>query len=1136
MNKNKRVIVMTIALCCLQAAVFAQSLGLKLNHVTVRKAMTEFKEKTGYSFVFETSDVNTEKSINVNATTYQAIEQILQGQNVNYEITEKNVVITKKGEPAKLDGQPSIRKITGTVLDTMGPVIGASVVEKGNTSNGVVTDFNGNFTLNVKSGATIVVSYIGFEKQEVKVDGRSDFEITLKDDNAVLEEVVVVGYGVQKKKLVTGATVQVKGDDIAKLNTTSALTAMQSQSPGVQITQKNGQAGNGFKVNIRGIGTIGDSSPLYVIDGVTGGDINSLNPTDIESIDVLKDAASAAIYGARAANGVILITTKQGKVGKIQVSYDGYVGFQYLPKWDDALNAQEYMYTQELKAFNGGNPAPDWQASLPTDLYQSVMNGSWTGTDWMEASYHKGAITQNHALNVIGGGDISKFSLGVSYTNQNGVLGGDAQSKYERFNVRLNSDHVILKGKDFDIIKIGENLTFSHVGNSGIATGNMYWNSVHNLQTGNPLLPIYDADGNYYTNAQMATNGWALGSASNPIALDAMTSRGLNESKSWNLSMNAYLEIQPIKNLILKSQFNYKHYDSNYRSMDQVYSIGSVSTTQESVNQSMSNGSSWSWENTLSFTYDFGLHNVNVVIGNTLEKNSFGMNLNVGSHKSLFGDDWKRAWVGNTKPSDYNTDVTFGGSPNGDWSLASFFGRASYNFDEKYMAQFTLRADGSSNFMRGHRWGYFPSASVGWVITNEKFMEKTASWLDFLKIRASWGQNGNQSIGNFQYLSTFAFDNLNGYYFGLGNKTTQTTGGYMNVLKNEEVTWETSEQLDLGLDARFVGGRLGLAFDYYIKKTKNWLVQAPIQAVWGLNAPYVNGGDVENKGFEIGINWNDRIGKDFTYGAAFNIATNKNEITRIANTEGIIHGPTAVLNGTAGEIFRAEVGKPIGYFWGYKTDGVFQNQAQIDAWEQTHTDNLHTTLSPGDLIFVDINGDGIIDAFDKTEIGNPHPDVNIGFNVHAEYKGFDFAVSGTGAFGHQILRACDNSENGVVNLNKKLLYGSWKGEGTSNFLPKLNTLYDPNWVYFSEIWLENADYVKIQNITLGYDFKHIWKSGPLQQLRLYVSAQNLFTFTSYTSLDPEIGSDGDTVSWAAGIDTGFYPSPRSFLIGVNVKF
>ncbi|MDO5128519.1 MAG: TonB-dependent receptor [Prevotellaceae bacterium] len=1032
------------------------------------------------------------------------------------------------------------KKVHGTVTDDMGPVIGATVKIKG-TNNGVITDFDGNYSINAKPGDVLVITFVGAKPYEVTVGNASTYNIKLESNSQELEEVVVVGYGVQKKKLVTGATVQVKGDDIAKLNTTSALQAMQSQSPGVQITQSTGQAGDGFKVNIRGIGTTGNSAPLYVIDGITGGDINSLNPSDIESIDVLKDAASAAIYGARAANGVILITTKQGKAGKLQVSYDGYAGWQYLAKEPDVLDAKEYMYAEELKAFNGGNAIKPWDSVLPANLYQSIMDGTWSGTNWLKESYHKGAPIQNHAVNLTGGNDLSKFSLGVSYTNQKGILGGEAQSNYERYNARMNSEHILLKAKDFDVIKIGENITFSHKGRNGISTGNMYWNNVHSLLMGNPLLPAYDEDGSYYCNDAMNRDGWSKGSgASNPLATAAQSSQGLNESKSWDLSMIAYLEVQPIKNLIWRSQFGYKYWNSTYRNMEQVSNNGSVPVMEEAVNQNMETGSKLSWENTIAYTLQLGKNNLNVVVGNSIEKNSYGVKMDVTSHNSLFGDDWDRAFLSNTKPADYNVGITrLTGEPLGDWSLASFFGRASWNYDEKYMAQFTIRTDGSSNFMRGHRWGTFPSASVGWVVTNEKFMQKASSWLDFLKIRASWGQNGNQSISNFQYLTSYAFDNLNGYYFGIDNKTLQTTGGYANILKNEDVTWETSEQIDLGIDARFLGGRLGFNFDWYQKKTKDWLVQAPIQAVWGLSAPYINGGDVKNTGIEIGLNWNDRVGKDFSYGAGFNLSTNKNEVTRIANSEGIIHGPASVLHQQEEEIFRAEVGKPIGYFWGMKTAGVFQNQAQIDEWLKTNKDELHGTPQPGDIIYVDTNGDGLVNKTDKVEIGNPHPDVTIGFNIHAEYKGFDIAVTGSGAFGQQIVRTWDKGESTVSNYNKKILYGSWKGEGTSNLLPKLDNMNSVNWMTFSDIWVEDADYVKIQNVTLGYDFARLWKNCPFGQLRLYVQAQNLFTFTGYSGMDPEIGSSGgndDSYSWGSGIDNGFYPSPRTYLVGVNIKF
>lgn len=1032
--------------------------------------------------------------------------------------------------------------IHGRVVDNQGyPLPGVNVVVEG-TTVGTITDADGNYSLTAPQGANLLFSFIGFDDSKAVVSaGQTTYDVVLAESFSDLDEVVVVGYGTQKKKLVTGATVQVSGDDIAKLNTTSVLGALQSQTPGVMITQSTGQAGDGFKVNIRGLGTVGNSAPLYVIDGVAGGDISSLNPSDIESVDVLKDAASAAIYGARAANGVILVTTKQGKEGKMQVTYDGYVGMQYLAKKPDILTAQEYIYAQELKAFNGGNAAYDWKKNLPEKIYNSVMDGSWSGTDWIDESYHEGAVTQNHAVNIAGGNEASKFSLGVAYTSQDGIFGGERQSGYERYTARLNSDHVLYKSdKDGrDAITVGENFTFNKINTNGVSTGNMYWNNMHDLLVGNPLLPAYAEDGSYYTNAQMAADGWNCGTPTNPLAIAATTAQGLKESRSWGINMSTYLAIKPIKDLTLKSQFSYRMNTSTYREMTKIHATGTDVATQDGAKQQMSTSSSITWENTIAYDLKLNDHALNVVIGNSIEQVRYGMSLEASSKNNLFGNDWDRAYISNTKPSSID-QIAIKGAPSDDSSLASFFGRVSYNFRETYMAQFTLRADGSSNFKSGNRWGAFPSASVGWVVSNESFLEGAQGVLDFLKIRASWGQNGNCSIDNFQYLTTFSFDDSDAYYFGNGNHDQSTTGGFANVLKNTDVTWETSEQLNIGLDARFLDSRLSLTFDWYKKTTKDWLLRAPILSVYGLNAPYVNGGDVENKGIELGLNWNDKIG-EVSYGASVNISTNKNEVTRIANGEGIIHGPASVLNQQEGEIFRAQVGQPIGFFYGMKTAGVFQNQAQIDEWQKTHTDKVHSTLRPGDIIYVDNNGDGVVDLNDKTKIGDPHPDLNMGISLNVGWRGWDLSATAAGAFGHQIVRTWNKGEDPTANLNKKLLYGSWKGEGTSNFLPRLDNMANTNWQTMSDIWLEDADYMKIQNITLGYDFTTIWKNRcPFSQLRLYVTGQNLFTITDYSGMDPEIGSDGGTgddgYSWASGIDNGFYPSPRTYLVGLNLKF
>ncbi len=1031
--------------------------------------------------------------------------------------------------PAMAQTSTKVKGVITSGADGL-PLIGVNVVEKG-TTNGTVTDFDGNFELTVSSNSVLDISYIGYLSQQVKVvSGTSLYKIVLKEDSQALDEVVVVGYGVQKKKLVTGATVQVSGDNLQKLSTTNALGALQSQTPGVNITQSSGQPGEGFKVVIRGLGTIGSSGPLYVIDGVAGGDINALNPSDIESIDVLKDAASAAIYGARAANGVVLVTTKQGKAGKLQLTYDGYYGTQYLANMPSLLKAKEYMTMMDETRFNEANPGYDWANVLPTTLYNSIMDGSWQGTNWLKESYNEAAPTQNHAINLAGGTEQSKFSLGFSYTSQEGILGKPVQSQYDRYTARINSDHVLLKVKDFDAIKIGETLNFNYNTKSGIAIGNIYGNSIHNLLVGNPLLPAYDEEGNFYDYDDKVNNGWDFdGNTGNPLAGTALSSWGLNLSKNYALQSSAYLEIQPIKNLVFRSQFGYKMTASSYRSYDGIRHLSNnTNVTMDNVYQSASSGHNITLDNTVAYKFKVAdKHQFDVVLGQSVEKWGMGSDINASGNNSIFEGSFDHAWVSNTKPTELSQRGA-GGSPWGEGALASFFGRANYNYKETYMASLTMRADGSSNFAKGKRWGYFPSASAGWVMSNEAFMENTKGWLDFMKIRASWGQNGNAAIDNFQYQTTFAFDASNGYYFDSGKKV-QTVGGYADILANPDVTWETSEQLNIGFDSRFLNSRLGLTFDWYTKTTKDWLVTAPISGVWGLNAPSVNGGDIENKGFEIALNWNDKVG-DFNYGATVNLAHNKNEVTRIANAEGIIHGDADVLSQGTTEMYRAQKGYSIGYFYGYKTAGVFQNWDQVN-----NTSAKYAGAQPGDLIFVDTNGDGSITENDRTQIGNPHPDFTLGLNLNFSYKGFDLNVTGTGAFGQQIAKSYRSFADSPLQNYTTDIFGRWTGEGTSNKLPRLTSGSHTNWQNISDIYIEDGDYLKIQNLTIGYDFKKLFPSMPLGQARLYFTAQNLITFTGYSGMDPEIGY-GYGKSWVSGIDLGYYPSPRTYMVGVNLKF
>lgn len=1039
------------------------------------------------------------------------------------------------------------KKVTGNVSDAEGPIIGASVVEKGNPGNGTVTDLDGNFTLNVKPGATIVITYIGYQKQEIAVGNQSNISVTMKTDDKTLDEVVVVGYGVQKKKLVTGSTIEVKGDDIQKMNTTQVLGALQSQTPGVNIQAASGQPGDGFKISIRGAGTNGNTAPLYIIDGVAG-DINNLNPADIERIDVLKDAASCAIYGSAAANGVILVTTKQGKQGKIQVSYDANVGWANVYRMPKMLTAKQYMEVMDQVRFNSGESGYDWKSFMGEDLYNSYMDGSNEGTNWVEAIRNKNAVTTSHALNVTGGSDRSTFSMGAGYQYQDGVFGNVVKSDYRRFTFRINSEHVIYRTeKGMDVVKIGENVYYQHKQNQGIQIGGQYSNELSNMLRANPAIPMYNADGSY-TKAEDLKN-WVDNYNSysvNPVYKMLNSQSGHNKSINQNLHATGYLEIQPIKNLVYRGQLNYYQGTSTWRAFLPVFDANRTNAdyyrTEDKATNNMSTSWGWSTTNTLSYKFDLQKkHNFDVLVGTEYSESrpDFGFSLNATSSNSVFGD-MTHAYMSYMKN---NNAASVTGTPCDDTRSMSYFGRVNYNFDEKYMLSAIIRADGNSKFAPGQRWGYFPSVSAGWVISNEKFMAKTVSWLDFLKLRAGWGQNGNaQTINNFQWQGAFAFDTSSYYTFN-GNPDLYVSGAAPSRLPNEDLTWETSEQLNIGLDARFLNGRLGFTADWYNKKTKDLLVAVPVDPTTGFSTQMKNAGTVENKGIELSLSWNDKIGKDFHYNVGWNMAYNHNEVTEVKSNQAYNNGGKDLLAQNTGYMARFEEGHPIGYFWGYKTEGVMQNEADVQAYLDKNckgnaaNSKQGTDIKPGDLKFVDVNGDGVINDDDKTELGNPHPDVTMGISLGASYKGFDLSVTGFGAFGQQVARSFRKFTDGEFENFTTEVYDYWHGEGTSNKYPLLAHMSaGPNWQTISDIYIEDASYFRLQNLTVGYDFTKIWKNSPFQQLRLYFAAQNLFTITGYKGMDPENGTAIGSDSWVTGVDVGNYPQPRTYMVGVNVKF
>ena len=1024
------------------------------------------------------------------------------------------------------------KTVTGTVVSSTDnePLIGATIQLEGAQGTGTITDFEGNFSIEANEGQTLVVSYIGYITKKVAVAGASHYNITLDEDKASLDEVVVIGYGVQKKKLVTGATVQVKGDDVAKLNTTNPLQALQGQTPGMTIISESGQPGEGLKVNIRGLGTTGSSGPLYIIDGVRG-DISTINPADIESIDVLKDAASAAIYGSQSANGVVLVTTKSGKEGRAVVSFDGYFGWQYAPRKTKMLNSRQYMTIMDEQNVNSGGAPYDWYALKDdgTPKYASIFdkNGNLIDTDWVDQMFKDGAQTYSVNLGISGGSQKGNYAISLGHMNQEGIVGGKDVSNYARYNFRVNSEYQVID----NFLKVGEQVSMIYYIKNGINVGNQYNNTLRSAFGTSPLAPVYSDNGKYGSPYNDISNSEWYNADGNPYG--AMMTNTNNKTKNMTIAANIFAEMEIIKNLKFRTTLGVKYDSNNYRSFSPLYhfSVYSLNDTRTSVSQSASDGLGITWTNTLSYNFKVKEHSFDAMIGyevyRTEGQNIYGAN---GSLRDGF-DTWQYAYLSNGTAKNTEGGLSVSGTPWDEERMVSYFGRVGWNWQEKYMATATLRCDGSSRFAPGHRFGWFPSVSAGWVVTNEKFMEPVLSVMDYFKIRASWGQVGNQNIGNYMYLAPMSFSNIYYNYGTTLGSEGDTWGARPTRLGNENITWETSEQFDIGFDARFFNQRLNVNFDFYVKTTKDWLVQPPVLATVGTGAPFINGGDVKNTGIELGLAWNDRIGKDFHYFVNVNGAYNKNKVGNIPNEDGIIHGQSNMLYDNSTEFYRASNGKPIGYFWGFKTAGLFQNQQEIKDWIAAGNGVYQSDPQPGDVKYYDINHDGVINDSDKVNLGNGMPDFTFGFSLGFDWKGLDFSVTANGQTGNKIVQSYRNVGSATANYTTQIL-DRWTGEGTSNKIPRV-TNTNVNY-QFSDLFIQDGDFLRISNITLGYDFSRLLRQKWLSQARLYFQVQNAFTFTKYDGMDPEIGYGMD--GWVSGVDLGYYPRPRTFLFGVNLKF
>lgn len=1010
-------------------------------------------------------------------------------------------------------------KVSGTIINqrTSAPAIGATIIVK-NTNRSSVADDAGRFTIEASADDVLVISSVGFTSQEVKV-GSGLLRVQLHEADNQMDNVVVIGYGVQKKKLVTGANLQVKGEDLQKQNTTSALHALQGQASGVQITSSSGQPGSGFNIIVRGKGTIGNFGPLVVVDGVQGVDINSINPADIESIDILKDAASAAIYGSQAANGVILVTTRSGKQNqKAQITLDAFYGLQNSPKKAQLLNSKEYAVIMNEQAVNSGK--------VPY-FTNDEINNLPVSTNWLDQMFVKNVPTQNYVLGVQGGGAGSAYSTTFGYTSQGGIVGGKDISNYERYTFKLNSEHSLYQ----NFVKVGQHLTFNNVNSHGISTGGQYNNTLRAAFSTTPFLPMYDASGDFFRSDSLRWNPGTVGdpqwdnSVSNPYA--SMYYNSNSRNNNHGLFGDAYLQIEPIKGLRLRTSLGLNYWSNQSRGFSPTYHLSIFAIRDTStVYQSMGSGKTLQFDNTL--TYDFNVakdHSFSVMAGATAIKTK-GTGL-YGTNWDLRVADLDHAYLNVAQDRSAQSDhLSASGGPF-ESSMMSYFGRLQYNFQEKYLFNATFRADASSNFAQGHRWGYFPSVSAGWIASKENFMQNIR-FLNFFKLRASWGQVGNQSIPQYLYLSPIAFDQA-AYNFGpaeAGNTQGARPG---STIGNPEIKWETSEQTNIGFDAT-VMKKLNVAFDYYNKDTKDWLVRVPVLATAGADDMYINGGNVKNTGVELALNYRNRIGKNLNYSIGVNGSYNKNTIGSIPTKDNIIPGLSNLLFANSDQFYRAYNGNPVGYFWGYKTAGVFQTEEEVNSHVNKTGKRIQPDAKPGDLRFVDLNDDGVIDNSDRTKIGDPNPDFIFGFNISLDYKGFDFMVQASGVSGNQLVQSW-RAPGGRANYSAEILE-RWTGPGSSNRIPRV-TEEGTNWSKFSDLYVYDGSYLRISTITLGYDLARVVKKNYLSKVRLYASVLNAFTFTKYNGMDPEIGHNEQ---FSSGVDLGYYPRPRTMLVGANIRF
>lgn len=1028
-------------------------------------------------------------------------------------------------------------QIKGTVVSGTDnePLPGVNVVVKGNTSTGTITDFNGTFTLSAPADAILSISYIGFKSQEIAVKGHKDIKIVLQEDSETLDEVVVVGYGVQKKSVVTASIAKVSADDLASTAPVRMDNALKGLASGVTVTSSSGQPGAAAQIRVRGVGTIrtenGAADPLYIVDGMPlEGGLDYLNPNDIASIEVLKDAASGAVYGARAANGVILVTTKTGKIGKTKVTYDFSYGWQSAWKKRDVLNASEYALMINEGAINAGI-APKF-----SDPYSYGQ-----GTNWQDEVFNNNAPMMNHQVSVSGASEKVNYLFSLGFYTQDGIVGGNFdRSNYERLTLRSNTQYTLFdESKErnwLNSLKVTSNLSYARIKSTNFDDNSTWGTPLGSALALSPILNVYDETeeaikaqfDKYGTTAEYTPvydprNGklfsipGEFGEMSNPIA-----KLSLPGDKHWSHKFvaNFSAELQLWDNLKFKTSYgadlSFWGYDS-YRPL--YYLRSGESSTQSSAYSRKEDGTVWQLENVLMYDKSIDKHSFSVLLGQSAKKSS-GSYL-YGSRNNI--TNYSRPYIDASTGLAANADRDAAGAPSVDATLASIFARASYNYDERYMLQVTVRRDGSSRFGPNNHYAVFPSFSLGWNLTNEKFMNKRPNWLTTTKIRLSWGKNGNENIGNFKY--TVLTSPGNNAIFGSSENVIN--GVKASGLANPDLKWEESEQLDFGLDFGFFNNALSFTADYYKKKTNGMLMEMNIPFYVGEAKPIGNVGKMENSGIELEAAYKFRV-SDWNFRVSANASYLKNKLIEYGNESGWENLDS--FQGT-GDISRAENGKPFPFFYGYKTAGIFQNTDEVKAYKNDKGELLQPTAVPGDVRFVDVDGNGIIDANDRTDIGKGMPDWTFGFNLGVSWKNFDLNMMWQGTAGNDIYDATRRTDIATSNLPSWML-NRWTGEGTSNRIPRFVQGDNVNW-QSSDLYVYDGSYLRLKNIQLGYTLPAaLTQKVFISSLRFYVAAENLFTFTKYHGFDPEISSGGTSL----GIDYGVYPQARVWTIGASLSF